>query len=556
MQYNPPVQRNAPPVAGNIMWARQLLRRIEEPMRRFEQNKSIMGTKESRRIVKTYNRVARALIEFEALWNQAWLRSVESVWQGLNSTLLVRHPETGQPIVNFDKDIAKLVREAKFMRRMGIAIPPVAQMVLLQEDKFTYYFQQLAHLVREHQRILDSIATIVKPLLKPHIDDLEKKLAPGLSVLSWTSLNVDGFIHLLTQALSRFEELVCKVNDVLRNRVEHNLDTIARMLLVSLPADAAFSYDEFVALQTRFIAKQGRAIGVRNAEVRRTVQELVHLINTAPRENPAVPLDRDAATNFNDHFYLAMYEAVATASKNSLAALKARLRWQEEAGEEAGGTGGAPFFNVEIALKVPHVVVSPSLVDIQEAVNTCAKKVLAVAKDLASWAVDKGLGTFWDMLSHDMDVVKSVLLLKGAVDNTKKVVGGYIAGFSEFSFLWLESLNDQYERFVAAGPAMEDFEAKLKEYAAVEARLHAMPSADTVGPLAISTAPIKTHLLSEAASWKQQFAQNLHKEGADKLHAFHLYVKETTKKLNGKIEDLEDVRTMMDILQEARSPAA
>ena len=81
VQYNPPVQRNAPPVAGNIMWARQLLRRIEGPMQKFEQNKSIMGTKESRRIVKTYNRVARALIEFEALWNQAWLKSVESVWQ-------------------------------------------------------------------------------------------------------------------------------------------------------------------------------------------------------------------------------------------------------------------------------------------------------------------------------------------------------------------------------------------------------------------------------------------------------------------------------------------
>ena len=29
----PPLPRNAPPVAGNIMWARQLLRRIELPMK-------------------------------------------------------------------------------------------------------------------------------------------------------------------------------------------------------------------------------------------------------------------------------------------------------------------------------------------------------------------------------------------------------------------------------------------------------------------------------------------------------------------------------------------
>ena len=33
-KHAPPVVRNAPPVAGNIMWARQLLRRIELPMTR------------------------------------------------------------------------------------------------------------------------------------------------------------------------------------------------------------------------------------------------------------------------------------------------------------------------------------------------------------------------------------------------------------------------------------------------------------------------------------------------------------------------------------------
>lgn len=33
-KHAPPVVRNAPPVAGNIMWARQLLRRIEMPMTR------------------------------------------------------------------------------------------------------------------------------------------------------------------------------------------------------------------------------------------------------------------------------------------------------------------------------------------------------------------------------------------------------------------------------------------------------------------------------------------------------------------------------------------
>lgn len=69
-KYEPPVPRNAPPVAGNIMWARQLLRRIEAPMQRFAQNKNLLAAKESKKIIKTYNKVAKALIEFETLWHQ------------------------------------------------------------------------------------------------------------------------------------------------------------------------------------------------------------------------------------------------------------------------------------------------------------------------------------------------------------------------------------------------------------------------------------------------------------------------------------------------------
>jgi len=57
-KHKPPVPRNAPPIAGNIMWSRQLLRRIEEPMQLFAQNKSLMAMKESKKVIKTYNRVS------------------------------------------------------------------------------------------------------------------------------------------------------------------------------------------------------------------------------------------------------------------------------------------------------------------------------------------------------------------------------------------------------------------------------------------------------------------------------------------------------------------
>ena len=49
-------------------------------------------------MVRIYNRVARALIEFETLWQQAWLQSLEVARAGLQATLIVSHPDTGDCI--------------------------------------------------------------------------------------------------------------------------------------------------------------------------------------------------------------------------------------------------------------------------------------------------------------------------------------------------------------------------------------------------------------------------------------------------------------------------
>ena len=51
------------------------MRRIEEPMLRFQANQNLMTTKESKKIVKTYNRIARTIIEFETLWRALSLRA-------------------------------------------------------------------------------------------------------------------------------------------------------------------------------------------------------------------------------------------------------------------------------------------------------------------------------------------------------------------------------------------------------------------------------------------------------------------------------------------------
>ena len=120
-----------------------------------------MQTKESKKIVKTYNRIARTIVEFETLWHLAWSKSIEQSKAGLQATLIVRHPETGNLLVNFDREISQLMREAKYLQRMGIEVPESAKMVLMMEDKYKHHYNLLSYALAEYEKVMEGVPEMI-----------------------------------------------------------------------------------------------------------------------------------------------------------------------------------------------------------------------------------------------------------------------------------------------------------------------------------------------------------------------------------------------------------
>ena len=127
------------------------------------------------------------------------------------------------------------------------------------------------------------------------------------------------------------EELVRKVVDLVDNRVENNLRAIANTMLVELPSDQSFTYEKFVTTQAVFQRKQAEQLSIRNEEVKRSIDDLLQLVRTYPRENADVVLDEKEAQLFVRHFSKLMYNAITTCTLKSLQVGLGRLVW---------GTGG------------------------------------------------------------------------------------------------------------------------------------------------------------------------------------------------------------------------
>uniref|UniRef100_A0A8B9FHY9 Dynein heavy chain 5, axonemal n=1 Tax=Amazona collaria TaxID=241587 RepID=A0A8B9FHY9_9PSIT len=91
---NPPIPRNMPPVTGKIMWAQQLYRKIHHPMTVLKKKTTLLKTLEMKKVVKSYNKMAAVLLEFELIYHRAWCRFADQARNALRASLLARHPET------------------------------------------------------------------------------------------------------------------------------------------------------------------------------------------------------------------------------------------------------------------------------------------------------------------------------------------------------------------------------------------------------------------------------------------------------------------------------
>ena len=567
---SPPIARDMPPVAGNIGWSRLLLKRIEDPMKLFQASSeqgptNLIGSKDGKSIVKLYNKLARTLIEFETVWYQAWVNAVDEAKSGLKANIIIRHPQDGKLYVNMDPEILQLLREAKCLDRMGIEIPDSAKMVLLQERKYKRHLGELQFLLKEHSRITGKIPSIVQKLLKPHVDHLDVVLRPAMVTLTWTSLNIDAFLETASEELTRVERLIGIVRDYIDNRIESNLRTVTKTCLVSLPdRGQTVSLSEFVEMQEKLVSESTWMLISKSGEIETAVNDLLAVIVGYRMDSSTTiaPVAESELVKLKAHYNWSMYQALLGCTKNSLKVLKSRMSVRAS-GKSSG------MFEVGLQLDGIGVRLSPSLEEVQKSVNEGALAILKCSKMVQAWntvaavAIERKetiitvQGTFYDRIVQDKEILKSILLLTGAVQSSRGETSEYLNQFASYSWMWRQNIGDSYKDFKAkrgGGGHVEakEFEKKLREFAKIQETLQFPPT--QIAALLIKTDALTKNLKILASQWSLEFSKELHKEARKKLESFSERIKQTTKRMLRPVEigDIDALNSVMNTLSDVR----
>jgi len=561
-KHDPPIPRNLPPVAGNITWSRHLLKRIEEPMKQFESNQNVLAGKDAKRIIKMYNKVAKTLVAFEYLWYQAWVQSIDQAKAGLQATLIIRHPDDGKLYVNFDQEILQLIREAKCLDRMGSDVPDGARIVLFQEEKFKNYHNELHWALTKYDNVVSNVIPVTAMVLRPHFRDMEYKLRPGMITLTWTSMNIDAYKSHIHSGLSKLEELVENINDIIENRIEKNLKIVSKTLLVDLPDAESFTVEEFVKMQEKHIARQSTLLQGKNLEVEFAVKDLIKTISSYRLDGHVDSVADEEINKLKKHYNHFMYQALLHCAKNSMNALKKRIgsRPVSKDSDDASGKKGKtkvesvmvlPFFEVDIQLAAPQVALHPSLDEIQECINRSAQAILRCFKTVKDWSTESDgarVRTFFDRITKDIEIVRVALLLTGCIQGIRNTVQDYLNSFAGYDWLWHADKDSEYASFMKTKPALDDFDRKLRSFGDVDEEIGETNDIQNIGALSLRTVSIKSQLRAECNRWKVKFSDNLHSQAKVKLEQLSEYIRTTNGKVTREVTDLDSLSFIMKLL--------
>ena len=200
----------------------------------------------------------------------------------------------------------------------GIKMPERAEIALMQEEKLKTFYSQLNWALAEYDRIVAEVIPVTAMILRPHFKDMEWKLRPGMTTLTWTSLNIDPYINHVHSGLKKLQELVICINDIIENSVEKNLKIVSKTLLVDLPENSSFTVSDFVIMQQSHIRGQSRLLQGKNMEIENAVSDLIIRLH---------PTSLSPKTKASPRRILPNYVITTTISCTKLFFVWRRIQW-------------------------------------------------------------------------------------------------------------------------------------------------------------------------------------------------------------------------------------
>lgn len=84
-------------------------------------------------------------------------------------------------------------------------------------------------------------------MMSPHLERVDEMISPGLTILRWSSLNIEAYVESVMGSVKSLELLIDRAKDIWELQIEGNLNAIRSTQLCELPENEPWTPDQFIS---------------------------------------------------------------------------------------------------------------------------------------------------------------------------------------------------------------------------------------------------------------------------------------------------------------------
>ncbi|CBZ30501.1 putative dynein heavy chain [Leishmania mexicana MHOM/GT/2001/U1103] len=245
----PPLSKNQPPVAGGIHWSMSLFHRLKRPIVRF-QREGMLKSSVGQQVKAKYVEASRQMKNYSTARFLKWREEVRVPAPASLKWNILRADPDGTYKVNFNWSIFDIIRETKYLDRLGFEIPKALLHISLQDEAYHGYVDALNGMLVSFNYELGALAGPERAILAAEVHELKQALEPGFLDINWTSLSIPDFVSNCEKAITKFRNVSREVRKSAESLQTQVVNKIASTRLIPEYREFLQAGGELPELQT------------------------------------------------------------------------------------------------------------------------------------------------------------------------------------------------------------------------------------------------------------------------------------------------------------------
>ena len=564
---NPPLSATEPEHAGAALWARSMLIKTQQELKRLAHLWRPSGN-EKEDAEESFEGLKTVLNDFIQKKYNDWIEELN----GLGSTNLTSRLEkplmiktstgTGQSKAkkgflecNFDRPLMKLFAEVHYWQFFNgeVQIPYIAHDISNQREQLRVLREHVLLVVRDYNSMLLELSSTERRLFDDIIRRLDRRIQPGLQKLTWVSKGiVDWYV---AECRKHCRETHKIVQDFQENKevISRNCKLIASLSMISMERNTVYDDGVFEAKQEAHRKDISNQLRRAYENIRSTMESMYSHFSNGPAD-----VQREWA-RFVTTAEKSLEDALRQAVKKSLQELSKAING--DAKQEP-----TPLFRVHVVLEDNKVDFRPLMINLTQMVNSVAKEVLSVIsmvprlknnlrKEKAIEA-EQAEGTktenenFFQTIVNDEEILKVLVQIMNGMSASATELQKYLGYWeNKYKLLWNQDKQAFIRRYAKANRPVQQFRVDIDRYRDQQAVIQSEDLTHTINFIQIDTSILKSVLLDHTVQWMGKLTGLLNQTASEELQSIMKTMRENAKKLQETPSNLDHLGTSISLLQ-------